>query len=178
MDWKDLLFIGRVNVNQEAFGRKVLDVADRLGINPDWLMAVMYKESGLNAAAYNATGGAVGLIQFMPNTCAALGVTADVMRKLSNVAQLDYVYKYFYPYKGRLNSYPDVYLCTFFPRALGWVDERVIESGTLSAGLIATQNPAIDLDKNKQITVGEFRAYCYKGFSADVVERLKKKAVR
>lgn len=178
MEWQNLLFASRVTENREAFCKKVLDVSDRLGINPDWLMAVMYKESGLNAAAYNTQGGAVGLIQFMPATAAALGVTSDVMRSLSNLAQLDYVYKYYYPYKGRLNSYPDLYLATFFPRALGWADERVIESGTLSATTIACQNPAIDMDKNKQITVGEFRAYCYKGFSADVVERLKKKAVR
>ena len=70
MEWQNLLFASRVTENREAFCKKVLDVSDRLGINPDWLMAVMYKESGLNAAAYNAHGGAVGLIQFMPATWA------------------------------------------------------------------------------------------------------------
>lgn len=174
----ELLFADKVAENREAFCVKVLAISDALDINPDWLMAVMYKESGLNAAAFNASSRASGLIQFMPNTAASLGVTAEAMRKLSNTAQLDYVYRYYFPYKGRIRSYADLYLCTFFPRALSWPDEKVIESSTLPASLIASQNPVIDLNKDRQITVGEFKAYCFKGFSADVVERLKKKVTR
>lgn len=164
--------------DKEDFLAKVKAVAARLGINPDWLMGVMYKESRLNPGAVNGSTGASGLIQFMPDTAAALGTSTAALRKMTGSGQLLYIEKYYRPYMGRLHSFPDLYLATFFPAALGKSDEYVMQTSRMSASLVAGQNPAVDLNKDLQITVAEFKQYCYKGFSAETVETLKKKHQR
>lgn len=148
-----------VKNNKEAFLNKVVSISNQLGINPNWLMFVMYWESGLNPAIRNKYSGATGLIQFMPATATALGTSVSALANMSNVEQLDYVYKYYRPYAGRMNNLYDVYLVTFFPAALGKADNWVLQTSSLSPRIIAEQNPAIDLNKDKQITVGEFKRY-------------------
>lgn len=154
-----MLFIEKVKTNQQEFAKKVEDISRKLGIQSDWLMLVMNSESGLNHKAVNPTGGATGLIQFMPNTARSLGTTTTALRGMTNVEQLDYVYKYFKPYTGKLKSYFDLYLVTFFPLALGKGDSFVMQTKTLSASIIAKQNPAINKNKDGVISVGEFREY-------------------
>ena len=146
-----------VKSNKAAFLAKVADIAAKLGIDPNWLMIVMKMESGINPAAYNKNGGATGLIQFMPATAAGLGTSTGALIAMDNVTQLDYVYKYYRPYAGRLFSVTDLYIVTFFPVALGKPDSYVLQTSSLSAGLIAAANPVFDLDKNNAITVGEFK---------------------
>jgi len=51
---------------------KLEEVSKNLHINPNWLMAVMWHESGINPARQNKSGGASGLVQFMPATAKAL----------------------------------------------------------------------------------------------------------
>lgn len=148
-----------VKNNKEAFLNKVVSISNQLGINPNWLMFVMYWESGLNPAIRNKYSGATGLIQFMPATATALGTSVSALANMSNVEQLDYVHKYYRPYAGRMNNLYDVYLVTFFPAALGKADNWVLQTSSLSPRIIAEQNPAIDLNKDKQITVGEFKRY-------------------
>ena len=94
-------FENKVTTNKEAFLQKVKLIAVKLGIDPNWLMFVMNSESGLNPAAYNPNGGASGLIQFMPDTGVGLGTTTAALRQMSNVDQLDYVYKYFLSISGK-----------------------------------------------------------------------------
>jgi len=146
-----------VKSNQAAFLAKVIDISTRLGINPDWLMIVMKMESGINPAAYNPNGGATGLIQFMPATAAGLGTSCSELLYMDNVTQLDYVYKYFRPYAGRLLSVTDLYMVTFFPAALGKPDDYILQTSTLHADTIARANPVFDLNKDQSITVGEFK---------------------
>ena len=148
-----------VKNNKEAFLNKVVSISNQLGINPNWLMFVMYWESGLNPAIRNKYSGATGLIQFMPATATALGTSVSALVNMSNVEQLDYVYKYYRPYAGHMNNLYDVYLVTFFPAALGKADNWVLQTSSLSPRIIAEQNPAIDVNKDKQITVGEFKRY-------------------
>jgi len=146
-----------VKSNQTAFLAKVIEISARLGINPAWLMIVMKMESGINHQAVNNNGGATGLIQFMPATAAGLGTSTTALKSMDNVSQLEYVYKYFKPYAGRLFSVTDLYMVTFFPAALGKPDNYVLQTSSLSAGLIARSNPVFDMDKNNAITVGEFK---------------------
>ena len=150
-------FENKVAENKAAFLQKVQLIAVKIGIDPNWLMFVMNSESGLNPAAYNPNGGASGLIQFMPATAEGLGTTTAALRQMSNVEQLDYVYKYFSPYRGKMESLYDLYLVTFFPAALGKPDSYILQTSTLPAKVIADANPGIDLDGNDQITVGEFK---------------------
>ena len=150
-----------VKTNKQAFLEKVKQISAKLRINPDWLMVVMYAESRLNPAAYNSNGGASGLIQFMPSTAKWLGTTTAKLRAMSNVDQLDWVYKYFNSLgaTGKMKSVYDLYLVTFFPIALGKPDNWVLESKDLSAYKIAVNNKIIDLNKDGKITVGEFKQY-------------------
>ena len=68
-------------------------------------MAVMAFESErtFSPSITNRAGsGAVGLLQFMPQTCASLGVTTDEMAAMTAEAQLGYVKAYLEPWAGRL----------------------------------------------------------------------------
>lgn len=152
--------------NASAFSEKVRAISAELGIDPNWLMAVMYKESKLNAQAVNPTTNATGLIQFMPATARGLGTSTDALYRMDAVSQLDYVRKYFLPYKNRLKSYFDTYIVVFFPAAVGKPDDWVFETKNLSRSKIAQQNKGIDLNRNGIITVGEFKEYLHGGFSA------------
>lgn len=171
----NLLFENYIKSNKQAFIDKVKSISNKLLINPNWLMAVMYKESRLNEKAVNSRGGATGLIQFMPATAQSLGTSTAALKAMTNVEQLDYVYKYYKPYITKLNSYPDLYLATFFPAALGKADDYILQTSKLSAAAIADANPGIDLNKDRKITVGEFKRYCFEQFSTATQNRLKKK---
>ena len=150
-----------VKTNKIEFIDKVKTICAKLKINPEWLMIVMYAESRLNPAAMNPNGGASGLIKFMPATVQRLGTTTTKLRAMSNVEQLDWVFKYFSSLgaTGKMKSVYDLYLVTFFPIALGKPDSWVLESKDLSAYKIAVNNKIIDLNKDGKITVGEFKQY-------------------
>jgi hypothetical protein len=93
----------------------------------------------------------------MPSTARGLGTSTSALKNMSAVEQLDWVYKYYSSYKNKLNSYVDTYFVTFFPLAVGKPDDYVLKTNTLSASLIANQNPAFDVDKNKTVQVWEVK---------------------
>ncbi len=76
---------------------------------------------------------------------------------MSRVEQLDYVYKYFKPYAGKIKSIYDLYLVTFFPLAIGKPDDWVFEAKNISRSAIAKGNPSFDLNKDGKITIAEFK---------------------
>ncbi len=176
-----LIFEDIVKENRQQFVDKVKNISSKLGINPNWLMAVMYSESGLKHRIQNTSypvqgGYATGLIQFVPSTMTMLGVTAAQLIAMTNVEQLDYVYKYFKPFSGKIKSYADLYLVTFFPAAVGKPKDWVIETSRIPAYSVAKINPGFDLNKDMKITVGEFETAIIKKFPDKIQEYLKKKA--
>lgn len=192
-----MILIDKVKCNKgesrSAFETKVKTIAEKLGINPNWLMVVMNNESGLNAQAVNKQSGdssdpytrspyrATGLIQFMPTTAIWLGTSTQALYRMTNLEQLDYVYLYFKPYIGRLKSYFDLYMITFFPAAMGKPDDYVIQTSKVKASVIAKQNPSLDINKDGKITVGEARKTMLKAIPAefldDVLSTLEKKSL-
>ena len=148
-----------VKTNKDIFLQKVKEISSLLGINPNWLMFVMRWESSLNPAAVNPISGATGLIQFLPYTAKSLGTSTTALKNMSNIDQLDYVYKYYAPYRGKIKSLYDCYLVVFFPAALGKPDSWILQTSSTTPGIIAAQNPALDLNKDGKITVGEFKQY-------------------
>ena len=158
-----LPYIEFITENRYAFVNKVTEISGRLGINPGWLMIVFYIETAasrygvINHRIVNELG-AVGLIQFMPATQRALGISAVELTTMSNVRQLDYVYKYLLPYSGKMKTLADTYLAVFFPAAIGKPANWVLKSANLSPETIACWNPLYDLDKDKRLTVGEITA--------------------
>ena len=145
-------FIEYVKENREEFTEKVAIICSQLNIKPNWLMFVMWFESRLNPQAVNPISGATGLIQFMPSTARSLGTTTDVLKRMSNLQQLDYVLAYLRPYKGMMKTWVDVYLAVFYPRAMGKPDF------VITSDIVAKQNKIFDLNKDLDISVKEIEA--------------------
>lgn len=138
----------------QGFVNEVNAMAGRLGVKPEWIYAVMKNESGMSPSAVNRISNATGLIQFMPDTARGLGTSVEALKNMSATEQLKYVEKYFKPYAGKIKSGPDMYMATFWPAGLGKPDSYNIGGAT-----VARQNPIFDLNRNGQITAGEFREY-------------------
>jgi hypothetical protein len=139
----------------EDFRKKVIEIANDLGANPNHLMAIMAFESAgtFSPSIKNAAGsGATGLIQFMPSTAKGLGTTTADLAKMTAIEQLDYVQKYFQWKKGKLNSIDDFYMAVLWPKACGKADDYVLfEKGTKAY----TQNKGLDTDNDGKITKAE-----------------------
>jgi hypothetical protein len=163
----NLIYSTRILFNRIAFCDKVRFISEKLGIEPNWLMAVMYLESSLNHRAVNIYSNATGLIQFMPATARQLGTTTDQLLQMSNVEQLDFVLKYLYPYKDKIKSFCDLYLTIFFPLAIGKGADFVLKTKKLPATLIAKQNRGYDLNGNFEITVSEVEKAILKRINPD-----------
>lgn len=138
---------------------KLKEVANDLGINPFWLWLTIQHESSWKPNALNFQSGAAGLIQFMPNTASALGTSTASILKSNVDQQLDLVYKYLLPYRGKMKDIDDVYFAVFYPYAIGKSSNYILgsEKGMARAKLIAQQNPANNPDKNDTITVREVK---------------------
>lgn len=203
-----ILFQDKVKFNTDAFLMKLNKIAADLGVQPDWIMAVMNSETGgtfnpqivnkqkANVPGYDSEGKlvkaagvadstndferskyrATGLIQFMPKTAKHLGTSTQELFKMNNVQQLDYVYKYFLPAKGKLKSFEDLYLYTFYPISVGKPDDYIIgsERGLDYAKKIVQQNP-LDINKDGHITVAEFKEFVYRKIPKEFLSALKKK---
>ncbi|MDK9783071.1 hypothetical protein KIT90_16930 [Vibrio sp. B172a] len=137
------------------FKQKVLLVCKELDIHPDFLMACMAFETGetFSPKIKNAAGsGATGLIQFMPATAKGLGTTTEKLAQMTAVKQLDYVKKYFWPYRKRINKLEDVYMAILYPAAIGKsTSHALFKRGTIAY----KQNSGFDKDKDGNITLSE-----------------------
>lgn len=167
----NLLFETNPFVNA-AFYTKVNDISKKLGINPNWLLWVMNNESGLNPQAQNKKflvhgQPATGLIQFIDTTATGLGTSIPALLKMNSVDQLDYVYKYFKPYTGKIKSIFDLYLVTFFPVAIGKPDNWVFEAKNVARSAVAKSNPSFDINGDGKITIAEFKQAITKKIKPD-----------
>ena len=151
---QDVKVIG-IEKNSPEFRQKVADIATRLETQPIFLMAVMSFETAgtFSPSIPNfARSGATGLIQFMPETARNLGTSTESLAKMTALEQLDFVEKYFLPYKGRLNTLEDVYMAVLYPKAIGKADEYVLFK---NPSINYRQNSGLDLNKDGLIRVGE-----------------------
>jgi peptidoglycan hydrolase-like protein with peptidoglycan-binding domain len=138
----------------EAFRKKVLEVADRLLIDPNFLMAIMSFETGatFSPSVKNIYSGATGLIQFMPATARSLGTTVGELEKMTAAEQLDFVEKYFSPRKGKLITIEDAYMAVLYPKAIGKGRDFVLFE---KSSVQYKQNIGLDANGDGKITVGE-----------------------
>jgi hypothetical protein len=92
----------------------------------------------------NAAGsGAVGLIQFMPSTAKALHTSTTNLAAMSAEHQLDYVERYFRPYRGRIRTIEDIYMTILYPKAIAKPkDYPLFQAGTVAY----RQNRGLDAD--------------------------------
>lgn len=121
------------------------------------LMACMAWETGrtFSPSVVNKAGsGATGLIQFMPSTAVSLGTTTAKLARMSAEDQLNYVFKYFEPWKGRLRNLGDVYMAILWPLGVGKPDSFVLwEKGKRPTTY--RQNAGLDANKDGKITRAE-----------------------
>ncbi|WP_312442720.1 PAAR-like protein [Lacrimispora sp.] len=150
---------GKSQYVTQDFKDKAAGVAKALNIDPDNLMAVMAFESGFNPAQKNMGGGsATGLVQFMPTVAEELHTTTTALATMSGVEQLDYVFGYFYPYKGQLGTLGDVYMRVLWPDAIGQSDNYILYSKgstyyAANAGLDGSVDGIVDGNVTKKEAV-------------------------
>lgn len=144
------------------FRSDVMGLGARLRIDPSWLMACMAFETGetFSASVRNAAGsGAVGLIQFMPSTCAALGLSVESMAAMSAESQLAYVEKFFKPWGGRMADLGDVYAVILWPSMLGKLPDTVVfDQADANHPKLYLQNKGLDTNADGHITKAEIVA--------------------
>ena len=140
---------GNSHVTPE-FLRGVEGVAQRLGTKPEHLLTAMSYESGFNPRADNPRSSAYGLIQWMQNTRAELGVTQEQLSGMTATEQLPYVEKYFERHRGRLGSLEAVYTTIFagHPAAPG---EVLYERGSEAYRV----NSQFDVNRDGRLTAAE-----------------------
>lgn len=139
------------------FCTQIIAIAKRFGWTAElasYLMACIAFESArtFSPDIRNAAGsGAVGLIQFMPNTAIGLGTTVENLELLSAESQLDYVEMYFLPYARRIKTLSDMYMAILLPKYIGALESTVLFSG----GVSYRQNSGLDSDKDGKVTKRE-----------------------
>lgn len=127
---------------------------------PNWLMACMAFETGetFSPSVRNGAGsGAVGLIQFMPATAKGLGTSTAHLADMTAEEQLDFVHRYFLPYKGKLSRLSDVYMAILWPAAIGKPDTAPLWDAA-TRPTTYRQNSGLDANKDLTITKGEAAA--------------------
>jgi hypothetical protein len=182
MTERNILKVRGIDRLSAAELRLFIACADGLGFEPDWLACVVSFESAgsFSPAKRNQWAeldakkkgkpfyGAVGLIQFMPGTCASLlGLDPTVRANCEKAMhrfeamgfeeQLAYVPKYFAPYKTRVKSLDACYLGVFMPDAMGRADGYVLGRRDAEGfiGRVYEQNRGFDKNDDGNVTVGE-----------------------
>lgn len=155
-----LLFINKVQGNKLSFEEKIIEISGNLGTLPNWLMFLIDWESASTFSASKPNPfGCVGLIQFCANnssvdykTIGGVNIKLSTLASMSNVEQLDWVYKYLKPYKGDIKSFYDLYFAILCPDMLGKPDNYS------NAGC-SKNNLVFDIHPDKTVTVGEVKQY-------------------
>ncbi len=139
------------------FRMKVLAICNLLKLKADDLMACMAFETGCTFSAKkqnNAGHNAYGLIQFTKSGAEGLGKSVDELKGMTEVEQLDYVYKYMarcIERKGPLNTRSDVYMAIICPEAVGKPESYVCYSRANSP-VAYEANKGLDRGKKGFIT--------------------------
>ena len=145
----------------------------------DDLMTCIAWETGrtFSPSVRNKAGsGATGLIQFMPDTLFLMkrgravydatpkserirvGKTyCDELANMTAEGQLNWVYKYFAPFSGRIANLSDMYCAILLPSAVGKPDDYVL----FSSGVAYRQNAGLDTNKDNGVTKAEVVAKLY-----------------
>ena len=150
------------------FKKRVIEICNELGMNPDFLMVCMAFETGGTFKASqpnNDGGGAIGLIQFTKIAIDDLNriykykplLTRDRLAAMSDVEQLEYVRLYFSGYKGKLNSLEDIYMVIILVlSAVGkGPDGAVYKKGAQKHPEFYEKNKKLDKDNDGIITLRE-----------------------
>lgn len=145
------------NIGGETdYNKKLVKVANSLGIDPNDLRAIIKTESNHNPKSRNRIAG--GLIGFTDKTARGLGTTLPAILQMSAVEQLDLVHQ-FYKNAGVKPGMKrgEIYMLTFLPAYANAPDKTILgqrgggqlgRTG-LSKHAIWAQNPLFGKSKGK-----------------------------
>lgn len=104
-------------MRSEAFWEAWVAMCERLKVDPFHVAMVAYSESGFRPDAFNASGPAGGIVQFMQIALNGVGFpgTPWDMSKLSDLEQLPWVEKFYVPVARHCTSPAMTYLVNFLP---------------------------------------------------------------
>jgi len=142
----------------KEFRARVRQIESNLGINANWLMAIMAFETGnsFDPTTTNLAGsGATGLIQFIPSTAVGLGTSTTALARMTAVQQLDYVERYFEDYARRIRNIGDAYMAVLWPAAINKPESYVMWEKTGTYARQYAQNAGLDANRDDKITRGE-----------------------
>src|SRR5262245_4397458 len=142
--------------NQPEFWRELHAVAGRLKTEPAWLLNVMAFESLFDPGARNPLPGqtASGLLQIIEGTARRLGTTTESIRRMSPLDQLRFVERYLDPFRGRLNTLPDVYMAVLRGSIIEGGDAVVVVDAAKEPRIYAL-NRSLDINNDMRMTKGE-----------------------
>lgn len=96
----------------QNFLRKLKAVSKKIKIPYQWLLGVIYSESGFNPKAINYNQNStvdVGLIQFNTITAQQLGISTNDILKLNATEQLKLIERHYKPIAGKIKTFGDLY---------------------------------------------------------------------
>jgi hypothetical protein len=133
-----------------AFKARLIEIAQNISVNPNYLISAIAFETGETfSPSVKNRNGATGLIQFLPDTAAELGTTTADLAAMTAVDQMDYVEKYFYPYRNMLETIEDVYMAILWPAAIGKANSWVLFSRPSAH---YDRNSGLDTNKDGSVT--------------------------
>ena len=89
----------------------------------------------------------------MPATARGMGTKVEALARLTS-DQLNWVWKYFSPHKGRLKTLADLYMAILGPKAVGQPEDYALFTG----GVAYRQNAGLDTNKDGKVTKREAAA--------------------
>ncbi|MDQ8012155.1 MAG: hypothetical protein REI96_06895 [Flavobacterium nitrogenifigens] len=124
IDENDPQLIWGSKVSKE-FRIKVVEIAKKLKVDPNWIMIIIAKETSLTFDPHIDNGiGYVGLIQFSEDSAQGVGTTQAELKRMTAVTQLKYVEKRFESLrKNGYKSLTDLYLAVLQPASVGQGDK-------------------------------------------------------
>lgn len=156
---REILHIADLEKTTPEFRQKLVQVADRRGLNPGYLAAVIHVESRYNPQAVNPHSGATGLIQWLAGSAQDVGTSQAELMQMSAADQLDYVERW---YENRdpgreIETPEDHYLAVFAPAYLfkppgTAIFTRPAEGCTSPPSGAYCQNEGLDADGDGVIT--------------------------
>lgn len=160
--YKDLIWGGKVSCE---FRKKVVEIAKRLGKDPNLLMAGMALETGKTFSPTAGKGTSyVGLIQFGDSAAESVKTTREALLKMTAVKQLEYVEKYLEKKKDKINTLTDFYLSILMPVDVGRGNEPNHVVFDNKYPLVYTKSGNLtDLSKSRHYGYRQNPAFYYEG---------------
>lgn len=142
------------------FRSTLVDVAQRLGIDPTDLAAIIAFESAFNPQARNVKSGATGLIQWLPSTAIDLyRLTTAQIAAMSAVQQLELVRRYFAGHVRPQASLHDLYMLVWAGHPASMSEVLGVGGAPGHSGQVYDRNSVLDSNRDGRITGAEASAH-------------------